>query len=101
MVGTIEVNNKRIERQNNIIVYNLQENDSNSKVKDKELILKMLKEISNKDLDNEIIEFFRLGKKMDNVHRARPVLIKFKNQSIKNLVLENSFRLKKVTLSKW
>ena len=60
MVGNIEVNNKRIERQNNIVVYNLQENDSNSKAIDKELILKMLKEISNKYLDNEIIEFFRM-----------------------------------------
>ena len=95
VVGTIETNNKRVERQNNIVVYNLQENDLNSKAKDKEEILKLLKEVSSKDLDTEIMEFFRMGKRTDNAQRARPVLIKFDNQSTKNLVLENSFSLRK------
>ena len=45
-------------------------------------------------MDKEIIEIFRIGKKYENASKPRPVLVKFDNQTTKNMVLDNSRRLK-------
>ena len=44
---SIELNAERILKKNNIVAYNVPENEANSKSKDKECILKLLKEITN------------------------------------------------------
>ena len=51
----IEVYNERFERQKNTI-YNLPKESNNTKVKEKELIQKIVQEISNKKLDKEILD---------------------------------------------
>ena len=59
----MEVNNERQRRQNNIVINNFKEDVTNSKSKDKELVPKHLKELTNIKTDKEIIEIFRIGKK--------------------------------------
>lgn len=89
---SFEASTDRLNRRNNIVVYNMLEKETKSA--DKEEILKMLKEIAGRDFNDEI-EFLRLGRKNDESKRARPVLIKFNSLGLKNLVFENTFRLKK------
>ena len=81
-------------RRNNMVAYNLLENDQNSRVKDKESVLKLLEGITEMKLEKEIVEVYRLGRR-DDSHKTRPVLIKFENHSIKNLVMENAPRLRR------
>ena len=48
-----------------------------------------------KKLEKEIIEIFKIYKKKDEIaSKPRPVLVKLYNQSSKNMVLDNSNRLK-------
>ena len=58
-------------KENNIVILNLPEESDNSKVKEKELILKLLKEISIKKMDKEVVDMFRMGRKADR--EPRPV----------------------------
>ena len=85
----VEMNNERQRRQN-IIVYNLSEDVG--KLKEKELVSK---ERSNrKKIEKEISEMFRISKKAEDSSKPRPLLIKFESLETKNLVLDNSRRLK-------
>ena len=59
----IEMNNDRQRRQNNIIVYNLTEDVGKSK----EVVSKLLKEVTGKKIEKEILELFRIGKKLKNL----------------------------------
>ena len=52
---SMELNAERILRKNNIVAYNVPENEANSKSKDKESIIKLLKEITNIDVESEIV----------------------------------------------
>lgn len=47
---------KDYKRLNNIVVYNLTEGSDNSKVKEKELVLKLLKEISSKKMEEKRLQ---------------------------------------------
>ena len=99
----IKMNNERQRRQNNIKVYNLTEDVGKSK--EKELVSKLLKEETGRKIEKEIQEMFRIGKKVEESLKPRPLLIKFESLETKNIVLDNSRRLKdgesfnKVTLS--
>ncbi|ESO02876.1 hypothetical protein HELRODRAFT_174318 [Helobdella robusta] len=79
------------QRRNNVILYNLQEKG----VKTKEVVKNLLKEISEIDLETEGIEISRLGRKMEDDQKSRPVLIQFANINTKNLLLANCYKLKK------
>ena len=59
----IEMNNDRQRRQNNIIVYNLTEDVGKSK--EKEVVAKLLKEVTGRKIEKEISEMFRIGKKVN------------------------------------
>ena len=50
-------------KESNFFVFNLSEESANSKVTEKEPILKLLKEISNKEMDREVVDRFRKGRK--------------------------------------
>lgn len=88
----IEINNERQRRQNNVIVYNLTEDSGKSK--EKELVSKLLKEVTGKKIEKEILEMYRIGKKVEDASKPRPVLIKFDNLLTKSMVLDNSNKLK-------
>lgn len=88
----IEINIERERRQNNIIVYNLTEDVGKSK--EKELVSKLLKEVTGKKIEKEILEMFRIGKKVEDTSKPRPLLIKFDNLSTKNFILDNCYKLK-------
>lgn len=92
---TVEVNEERMKRQNNIVVFNLAENDANSKSDDKDLILKLLMEVTNRDITKDIVEIFRMGRRTENTKKVRPILVKLESAILKNLILENAFKLKK------
>ena len=92
---TFEVNDERMKRQNNIVVFNLAENDANSKSEDKDLILKLLMEVTDRDMAKDIVEIFRMGRRTENTKKVRPILIKLESFNLKNLILENAFKLKK------
>ena len=83
----IEMNNDRQRRQNNIIVYNLTEDVGKSK--EKEVVAKLLKEVTGRKIEKEISEMFRIGKKGESP-KPRPLLIKFESLETKNMVLDNS-----------
>lgn len=85
----IEINDERFKSLKNIAVYTLPEESDNSKVKEKELVLMLLKEIATKKWT-----IFRIGRKLDKEERQSPVLLKFKRQTSKNLILENASKLK-------
>ncbi|ESO11760.1 hypothetical protein HELRODRAFT_166789 [Helobdella robusta] len=87
----IEFLNDREKRRNNVILYNLQEKGVNPK----EVVKNLLKEISEIDLETEGIEISRLGKKMEDDKKSRPVSIQFANINTKNLLLANCYKLKK------
>ncbi|ESO07574.1 hypothetical protein HELRODRAFT_170120 [Helobdella robusta] len=78
-------------RRNNVILYNLQEKGVNTK----EVVKNLLKEISEIDLETEGTEISRLGRKMEDDQKSRPVLIQFANINTKNLLLANCYKLKK------
>lgn len=88
----IESSDEKLKRRNNIVIYNLPEN---SKAKDKDMILKLMKEITGQELDASLKDFFRMGKRRDDDPNNRPVLVKLENYTAKNLIMENSFKLKK------
>ena len=79
----------RQRRVNNTVIYNMPENDNNSRTKDKENVLKLLEDITEIQLEKDISDVYRLGSKSE-LQKPRPVLIKFANQTIKNLVMENA-----------
>ena len=75
------------------MTYNLKEDATNSKSKDEELVSNLPKEVTNKNMDKEIIEIFRVGDKMKIPQNQ--VKVKFDSQSTKNMVvLDKSSRLK-------
>ena len=52
---SFEHKSERMAKKNNIVAYNVPENESNSKYKHKESLLKLFKEITNMDMEREII----------------------------------------------
>ena len=66
---------------------------------------KLLKEETEEKIEKEILETFRICQKVEESSNPRPLLIKFESLETKNMVLDNSRRLKdsesfnKVTLS--
>lgn len=90
--SSFETSNDRLNRKNNIVVYNLPERDS--KNADKDEVLKLLLEITGRDF-KEDMESLRLGRRNEETNKTRPVLLKFSNLCHKNLVFENSFKLRK------
>ena len=59
----------------NIVVFNFPEENDNSKVTEKKLILKPLKEISNKKMVKRLWTFSEWERKVDK--EPRPDLVKF------------------------
>ncbi|ESO04081.1 hypothetical protein HELRODRAFT_173158 [Helobdella robusta] len=72
----------------------VKENESFSWKADKEKVLQLLKEITDENLEKEVSNVFRLGKRV-NDQKPRPILIKLGNLTTKNLILENCFKLRR------
>lgn len=98
-VKTVQKNvsyvNERSLRKNNIVIYNVPENESNSRLKDRDFVLNMMKEISGKDMKDNINELFRMGKRTEEATNPRPLLIKFNSFIDKNLIMENCSKLRR------
>ncbi|ESO12052.1 hypothetical protein HELRODRAFT_158461 [Helobdella robusta] len=75
------------ERENNIMMFNLQETDD-----DKDRVKGIIKKLSSEVKDQDIKRIVRLGPKAET--KIRPVLIEMRSCAIKDLVLKNSFKLK-------
>ena len=76
------MNNDRQRRLNNIIVYNLTDV---GKSKEKEVMAKLLKEVTGRKIEKEILEMFRIGKKGES-SKPRPLLKKFESLETKTWV---------------
>ncbi|ESN98140.1 hypothetical protein HELRODRAFT_177383 [Helobdella robusta] len=90
----LDVANERDIRRNNLVIFNIPENESFSWKADKEKVLQLLKEITDENLEKEVSNVFRLGKRV-NDQKPRPILIKLLNLTTKNLILENCFKLRR------
>ena len=64
------------------------------KVKRKRTHVKTPERINRQKIEKEIFEMFRIGKKVEESSKPRPLLIKFESLETKNMVLDNSSRLK-------
>lgn len=90
---------KRTEKNNNIIVFGLEENEKSSL----ELIQK-LKETFNQDLDIKIEEYdinkiYRLGNKKKESNKPRPVLCSFLNNWKKTEIMKRKKNLKTIYIA--
>ena len=56
------------DRQNNTVVCNLTEDVGKSK--EKELLSKLLKEVTGRKIEKEILEMFRIGKKVEESSKS-------------------------------
>ena len=65
------------------------------KSKEKNLASKLLKEVTGTKIKKkEILEMFRICKKVEECSKPRPLLIKFESLETKDMVSDNSSRLK-------
>ena len=62
--------------------------------KKKDVVSKLLKEVTGRKIEKEISEMFRIGKKVEESSKPKLLLIKFESLETKNMVLDNSRRLK-------
>lgn len=90
---------KKAERNNNIIVFGLEENEKSSN----ELILK-LKETFNQDLnikveERDINKIYRLGNKKRESNKPRPVLCSFINNWKKTEIIKSKKNLKNIHIA--
>ena len=60
---------RNTEGQNDLVIYNLKEDVTNSKSVDKELVVKTPEKVTSKNMDKEIIEIFRIGTKYENASK--------------------------------
>ena len=56
--------------------------------------VKLLKEVSNKKMDEEAVDMFRMERKVNKQPRTRPILVQFESQTSKNVILEEASKLK-------
>lgn len=85
-------NTQQIEKNNNICLYGIQENTNKNL---KLIVHEQITEKMHIELTTEDIEMcYRIGKKHDKPQKGRPVIVKFKNNSVKHSILKNCNRLK-------
>ena len=76
------------DREKNLMIFQLKESTD-----DKESVFKLLRFLSGDTLkDSDVLKFFRLGKKVEGL--TRPVVVKFENNIVKELILRSSHKLK-------
>lgn len=83
-------------RSNNIIIYRAAEcSTSDERLKhDKAFCMELFKETLNVDLhDEDLKSVFRIGK-TDQSSNCRPLLVQFREKSLKNRVMESLYKLK-------
>lgn len=86
----------RESRGNNIVIYRVEECDTNeNRVKhDKAFCLELLKGTLDADVQEEDLKsVFRIGKK-DSNSSCRPLLVQLRERSVKNKIMESLFKLK-------
>ncbi|ESO11170.1 hypothetical protein HELRODRAFT_183483 [Helobdella robusta] len=87
---TLHENSDLKERESNLIVFCLLENNN-----DRSNVLKVLKHLSDDVSDRDVIKVTRLGKKDEN--KTRPLLIKLVDVAIKDSIMRNVYKLKSIT----
>ena len=86
-------------RLNNVIVYNIPESALQNGVDQKKNMIKNFRDkVANSCNFNfndvDITAIYRLGKKLDDASKIRPLLIKFNNTSMKSKLMRNAYKLK-------
>lgn len=84
------------EKENNVVLFNLTEND---KVEaDKNKIVSLIKNITNNVVgEKNILKIFRQGKKGSDEKYDRPIVVKFDSATSKLSVMKNLFKLKSMS----
>lgn len=93
----IEEEADKLNRKNNIIVYNVPESEATSQMErnkeDKEFCCKLMDEVLRVGFtEGDIVKTLRLGKYQE-AGKPRPLMVKFSDGRVKNLVMEFASRL--------
>ncbi|ESN92792.1 hypothetical protein HELRODRAFT_164909 [Helobdella robusta] len=98
VVKSIKNNVETINRECNVVLFRLSEAETNSADarNDKKIVMNLLSVITNDEIkESDIKKMYRIGKKGDN---PRPMLIEFKEKSMKNMIMENRVRMKQLSI---
>lgn len=88
-----EIKEDRELRKNNLVFYNLKESVTDQKSNDKDFLTELLKEFDIEfDHQKDVLQMNRIGKKIEG--KDRPMIVKFYNFSLKNMILESCYKLK-------
>ena len=94
---SMAVNADRSARRNNLVIYNFPEDDKDTKSKDKEFINELVKDFGLEfDYQKDVSSMARMGRKIEDPKKCRPLIVKFYSYTTKNMILENCFKLKKL-----
>ncbi|ESN97401.1 hypothetical protein HELRODRAFT_178192 [Helobdella robusta] len=98
VVKSIKNNVETINRECNVVLFRLSEAETNSADAhndDKKIVTNLLSVITNDEIkESDIKKMYRIGKKGDN---PRPIMIEFKEKSMKNMTMENRVRMKQLS----
>lgn len=98
VVKSIKNDVETINRECNVVLFRLSEGETDSveaRNDDKKIVMNILSTITNDEIkESDVKKMYRIGKRGDN---PRPMLIEFKEKSIKNLIMENRSRMKQLS----
>ena len=94
---SMAVNADRSARRNNLVIYNFPEDDKDTKSKDKEFINELVNDFGLEfDYQRDVSSMARMGRKIEDQKKCRPLIVKFYSYTTKNMILENCFKLKRL-----
>ena len=86
---SMAVNADRSVRRNNLVIYNFAEDDKDTKCKDKEFINELVKDFGLEfDYQRDVSSMARMGRKIEDTKKCRPLIVKFYSYTTKNMILE-------------
>jgi len=91
--NTLHVASEEKDRENNVILFNLKENDKTSK--DKDDVMSVVQSLVGDAIKvDDLLKVSRQGMKGVDADSPRPFIIKFNNSSTKSLVMNKLFKIK-------
>ena len=94
---SMAVNADRSARRNNLVIYNFPEDDKDTKCKDKEFMNELVKDFGLEfDYQRDVSSMARMGRKIRDPKKCRPLIVKFYSYTTKNMILESCFKLKRL-----
>lgn len=94
---SMDITADRSSRRNNLVIYNLPEDEKEAKNKDKDCLVELAKEFGLEfDYNRDVSSMARMGRKSEDRNRCRPLMVKFYSYTTKNMILESCYKLKKM-----